>query len=113
MWQRRNACARGGSVRMRRGGWTSSTGAPTFADNPPKPFTTTEFRCAVMNKAGAYRTTLSALVVYPITTKTQSTLTVDPSGYNLQKTNGVQNDGMKQNHDSFVHVLSKLEWTSI
>jgi len=31
---------------------------------------------------------------------------VDPSGYNLKKAQGLKNDGMRQNHDSFVNILS-------
>ena len=36
----------------------------------------------------------------------QATYTVDPSGYNLKKAQGLKNDGTRQNHDSFVNTLS-------
>jgi hypothetical protein len=36
----------------------------------------------------------------------QATYTVDPSGYNPKKAQGLKNDGTRQNHVSFVNTLS-------
>ena len=70
------------------------------------PLTTTEFRSAVQNKAGAPQSALTALIGLPMDSSARPTPTVDPSGYNLKKLQGAKQDGTRQNHDSFLDVIS-------
>jgi len=85
---------------------SSNTLIPSMPD-PRTPFTSLEFCSAVQNKAGAHQTALAALVGRPITSSAQTTQVVDPSGYNIKKTQGAKHDGTRQNHDAHVNAISK------
>ena len=45
------------------------------------------------NSGGAQKYTFN------VASTAQATYTVDPSGYNLKKAQGLKNDGTRQNHD--------------
>jgi len=75
--------------------------------DPRTPFTSLEFCSAIQNKAGAHQSALTGLVGRPIKSSAQTTLVVDPSGYNIKKAQGAKHDGTRQHHDAHVNAISK------
>ena len=83
----------------------SNTLFPATPDHSTPLTTTTEFRSAAQNKAGAPQSALIALTGLTMDSSAQPTPTVDPSGYNLKKLQGAKQDGTRQNHDSLLDTL--------